>query len=484
MQKSSKQQPNEQVTLWGPQEGPQYQFLTTNEFEALYGGAKGGGKSDALLFGALRQVSNPNYKAIIFRRTFTRLKHLIDRSKKTFPRLAENPKWNEVDHRWTFPSGATIEFGHCQHEKDKDNYQGQEYHYMGFDQLEEFTESIYTFFIANVRSADPTIRLMVRSSANPGGVGHGWVKRRFIDGKIPGQRYVNVYEIPKPDGEVIRVEMTSIFIPARLWDNKILLSSNPNYLASLMQLDEKKRKALLDGNWDVFEGQFFDMWNRDIHVIQPLDPTVLKKYRKFMMMDYGYSAPSAVYWALKDFLGRVIVYRELYQQRLTYEQLGVKIKEMTPPEERSSIGYFVIPHDMFERSRESGVVALELMKKGMGDFKPPLLPMDNERIAGWGIMRDYLKPYLGPDGTYTANLLFTVNCIDAIRTIPELIHDEVRPEDVNTEGEDHAGDAIRGGLKTLKIRPTETSYASKREKDDTEKRFAKKMKYLKKIGKR
>lgn len=240
--------------LWKPHNGPQTEFLSRCEDVVLYGGAKGGGKSDALLSEALRQVENPNYKALILRRTFPQLQELLDRAKITYVKLGA--KYVAAEHRFVFGSGAYVEFGHCQAEMDKERYQGREFAFLGFDQLEQFLESQFVFIIAQNRTSDSALRCYVRATANPGSVGHMWVKRRFIDNKRPGQTYKETYQLP--DGR--KVTRTSCYIRATVYDNPTLLNANPTYVANLMSLPEVERRAYLDGDWNAFTTQcVFDL---------------------------------------------------------------------------------------------------------------------------------------------------------------------------------------------------------------------------------
>jgi hypothetical protein len=312
-----------------------------------------------------------------------------------------------------------------QHEDDKYSYQGHEFHFIGFDQLEQFTETQYLFMIAQIRSSSPSLRTYVRSTANPGGIGHGWVKRRFITGKEPRKIYYDEFG------------NTRQFIPATVFDNPTLLKGDPDYVNRLRALPYKERKALLEGNWDSFEGQFFDMWDPLIHVIEPFE--IPKSWKRLISIDYGYTSPSAVlFWAV-DNDDRMILYREIYEERLVYSQLANRILSILEPDE--IIAYAVAdpsiwgdrPHHVGETRGESGA---ETMQKILGQ-RVRLIKGDNRRVIGWNRMRERLKPYMGEDGKLTAGMLVFSTCKNFIRTVPELIHDSVNPEDLDTSGEDH-----------------------------------------------
>lgn len=223
-------------------------FLALPHREALYGGAAGGGKSDALLMAALQYVDVPGYAAILFRRTFPDLKRadgLIPRSKEWLSHTSA--AWNDNDHRWTFPSGATIEFAQLQHEDDKLKYQGAAYHFVGFDELTQFTETQFTYVAFSrsrrtVKQRTAGIPIRVRAASNPGGPGHDWVKARYGLYREEGEDKGTPMLCHRPgwDG--------GIFIPARLSDNPALDSGD--YTEALQELDLHTRRQLLEGDWD------------------------------------------------------------------------------------------------------------------------------------------------------------------------------------------------------------------------------------------
>jgi hypothetical protein len=414
---------------WVPHPGPQTEFLSLDCFEVLYGGAKGPGKTEALIFEAIRQIEHPRYRGIIFRRTFPRLQEIIDRSHRWYPRLGGT--YHSQERRWRFPSGATVAFGHVQHEGDKHDHQGHEFHFMGFDQLEEFTETQYLFLMAQIRATDPALKCYIRATANPGGIGHAWVKRRFLGGREPYRIYEDSFG------------NTRSFVPATVYDNPTLMQNDPHYVKRLENLPEKDRKALLEGNWDVFEGQFFDLWDSKVHVVQPFE--IPKGWRRFLSLDYGYSSPSSVgFWAL-DYDNRMIRYREIYQERLLYSELAEAILRALRPDEQ--IAYCVADPSIWDdRQHHWGTVhgesGAETMQKIFGE-RLRLIRGDNRRIIGWNRLRERLKLYPGPNGKATGGLSVFSTCHHFIRTIPELIHDELHPEDLDTTGEDHAADDTR-----------------------------------------
>lgn len=418
-----------QPILWKPQEGKQESFTRRFEDVVLFGGAKGGGKSDVLLFEGLRQIHHPRYKALILRRTFPQLQELIDRAQAIFPTLGA--KWQGDTHRFVFPSGAIYKFGHCQHEEDKQNYNGHEYQYIAFDQLEQFTETQFSYICAQNRTSAPDLRCYIRASANPGGIGHNWVKRVFIDGKDDSKTYTQVFSLPGGGS----VSKTFCFIKSTIYDNKILLKNNPQYLSTLMGLPEKMRKAFLEGDWDVFEGQFFAEWDNAIHVVKPF--AIPEDWRKYRSIDWGFAKPLCCHWWAVAPDGRCFCYREYYVTRVSPSQAAQTIKKITDLAGERIYATFVDP-SMSGVLPEDGKSLIERFQEEFGKHEI-IVPADNDRVSGWSLFRDMLA--LQSNGLPRAQWFET--CKNAISTIPSLIHDETNPEDVDTDGEDHAADCDR-----------------------------------------
>jgi hypothetical protein len=236
----------ERPVAYKPHAGPQTEFHTRDEDIVLFGGAKFPGKTHALIFEATRQIEKPQYKAKIIRRTFTQLQEIMDRASLYYPSIGG--KWEGEERRWRFSSGATIGFGHCKDEISKENYQGQECAFFGFDQLEQFSASMFRFIAAQNRTADPDVQCYIRATANPGGVGHWWIKRKFIDGKKPFQKYIESFGFHNGK-ELLR---SFCYVPATIFDNPTGLEANPQYLANLKSLPETEKQAYLHGNWNAF----------------------------------------------------------------------------------------------------------------------------------------------------------------------------------------------------------------------------------------
>ena len=252
--------------------------MARGEYEALYGGAAGGGKSEALVQEALRQVEIPHYKGLILRKTYPQLGELIDKSLNYYPRAFPRAKYNDSKHCWTFPSGAKVVFGAMQYTKDRTKYQGQAYDFVAFDELTHFTWDEYSYLFSRNRPNGPGTRCYIRATANPGGVGHGWVKERFITAAKPMSTLWENVKVRFPDGHEEKKNRSRIFVPSSVFDNQELLRNDPDYISRLAMMAEAERNALLYGDWDSFSGQVFTEWRNDsdhygdrinTHVIDP-----------------------------------------------------------------------------------------------------------------------------------------------------------------------------------------------------------------------
>ena len=263
--------------IWKPQPR-QKLFMSRFENEALYGGAAGGGKSDCAIAEALRQVNIPHYRGLILRKTYPQLSEIVDRSREIYLPSFPDAKYNDQKHCWTFPSGAKIYFGAMQHTKDRTNYQGKRYDFIDFDELTHFTWDEYSYLFSRNRPNGSGTRCYIRAQANPGGIGHGWVKERFISPAPPMTTMWDNVRIIFPDGKSEVRRRSRIFIPSSVFDNKILMQNDPEYITRLASLPENERKALLYGDWDTFSGQVFTGWRnnpdgyitrKNTHVIKP-----------------------------------------------------------------------------------------------------------------------------------------------------------------------------------------------------------------------
>lgn len=239
-----------EVLLWEPSD-KQALFLESPDDEVLYGGAAGGGKSDALLIDALGlqqdATANRKYQAILFRRTFPDLKDLIDRAKELYPEIVPGAKYDKSAHVWTFPSGARVELGHMQYDSDRFKYRGRAFQYIGWDELTLFpTDVPYRYMLSRLRTVDPTLRCYIRATTNPDGPGFKWVKDYW---RIETEGTATRFKVEVRDDETDEVfYRTRAFIPARLADNPHLRDSG--YRQTLLSMSKEEQDALLRGRWE------------------------------------------------------------------------------------------------------------------------------------------------------------------------------------------------------------------------------------------
>ena len=447
--------------IWKPQ-AKQLEFMKRKEYECLYGGAAGGGKSDALLIEALRQVEIPNYRAIIFRRTYPQLEALISRSLELYPKAFPKAKYNSSEKRWLFESGAKIFFGYMQHEQDKYNYQGKPYDFIAFDELTHFTYSQYMYLMSRNRPTGPNTRVYIRATANPGGIGHAWVKERFITPAPPLTPIETTYNIQTPDKKIIQIKKERVFVPATVFDNKALLENDPEYLATLSSLPEAEKNALLLGSWDGFDGQVFSEWQNDSahyedgkwsHVIEPFE--IPYNWKILRVFDFGYSRPFAVLWLAFNEEGKCYVIKEYYGFNGTANQ-GIRLEpsaiaqnireiEYTSPELKGRDISGVADPSIWDKSRGESIARVMEKHPYYIHFKPG----KNDRLSG--LMQFHYRMHFDENGECLFQVFNT--CKQTIRTLPALVYDEKKVEDINTEGEDHIYDAIRYGLMEYTVAP-------------------------------
>ncbi len=411
-------------------------FLDAGEDEVLFGGAAGGGKSygqvvDAMLFA----LKYPGSKQLILRRTFAELdKSLIRTARELYP--ADIFKFNASAHFGKFINGSIIDFGYCAGESDVYQYQSAEYDVIRFDELTHFTEMQYIYLLSRVRGTNGYPK-QIKSSTNPGGVGHSWVKERFVDAAPPGESFIG------KDG------MTRIFIPSFLEDNSFLSKGDPRYTGRLDALPERERRALLYGEWDIFDGQYFNEFSRERHVIEPFP--IPKEWRKYITLDYGLDR-LAVLWIAISPEGVSYVYREYCRSNLTISEAASAILESTP--EGEDIYATLAPPDLWNRTQVTGKSKASIF----ADSGVLFTKTSNDRECGWLAIKELLRE--GEDGP---KIKFFRNCTEIIRCLPALVIDRLKPTDCANEPHEitHAPDALRG-FAIYHTRPSEPVAQTKR----------------------
>ncbi|MGM9608252.1 MAG: phage terminase large subunit [Oscillospiraceae bacterium] len=392
----------------------QVEFLKARARFVAYGGARGGGKSWSIRQKAkLLALYYGGIRILILRRTFPELRenHILPLKKE----LGKLATWREGEKAFSFANGSRVVFGHCAGEHDVDQYQGQEYDIIFIDEATHFTEYQFSVLTACLRGANRFPKRMYLT-CNPGGVGHMWVKRLFIDRAFRAEEDPEDY----------------LFIQARASDNPALVENDPGYLKMLNNLPEGLREAWRDGRWDVFAGQYFPEFRMETHVVPPRAlPARWPRYRVF---DYGLDM-LACFWAAIDHTGRIWVYRELCRSGLIVSDAAAAIRAMTPEGER--IRCTIAPPDMWSTQKDSGRTMAELFAQS----GVPLVKASNQRIQGWMAMKEFLKP---TDGELPG-LVVTSDCKQFIRDVSAVQHDEKEPADVAKEPHEytHTTDAIR-----------------------------------------
>ena len=398
----------------------QEKFIRAKQTEVLFGGAAGGGKSygqiiDAFLFA----LKYPGSKQLILRRTFAELdKSIIREVLGLYPRSVFS--FNSSAHTGKFRNGSVVDFGYCATENDVYQYQSAQYDVIRFDELTHFTEAQYVYLISRVRGANDFPK-QIKSSTNPGGVGHSWVKERFVDPAPPNTQFTG-----KEDG------IERIFIPSYLRDNKPLMDSDPNYKARLEALPERERKALLYGDWDIFEGQYFEEWDPAIHICTPFEiPAEWRRYRAF---DYGLDRLACI-WVAVDSMKNCYVYKELCKSNLPISVAASEIISYTDKDE--NIYATLAPPDLWGRGQESGKRKSDIFyESGL-----TLTQSSNNREAGWLSIKELLK--CNSNGESRLKIFST--CRELIKCLPALVIDPRHPTDCMTEPHEitHAPDALR-----------------------------------------
>ncbi len=434
--------------LWAPQEGPQTRFVEAEEFEVVYGGARGGGKTDAALgdFAFHARKYGAGAQGLMVRRTRRALEPTLVRARQIYG--PEGAIWSESRSCFEWPSGARLYFRHLDNDADANLYQGHAYSRVYVEELTQFPSPVPVNKLkATLRSATGA-PCGFRATCNPGGAGHAWVKARYID-PGPGERVVETFTNPF-DGATL--EMARLFIPARLPDNPALLNQDPYYVARLaMSGSETLVRAWLEGDWNAVEGAFFDKW-RPRNVVKPFP--IPRHWTRIRSFDWGYAAPFSVgWWAVAsetridgaDLIprGALVRYREWYGQdpqtgqglRLVTELVaqGILEREADDPKPMGVADPSIFAHmdgsSISERFRRKGV-----------DFKPG----DNTRIGRLGAFTgwDQMRARIAGDEDGPGLVVFDT-CRHFIRTVPSLQHDPMRMEDLDTRAEDHIADETR-----------------------------------------
>ena len=406
--------------IFRPNDGPQTDFLAAPEIDVLYGGAAGGGKSYAMLVDPLRYAHRAAHRALILRRSMPELRELIDKSRELYPQAFHGCKFREVEKLWNFPSGAKVEFGFLERDADVYRYQGQAYSWIGFDEITHLpTEFAWNYLASRLRTTDSEITPYLRCTANPGGVGAHWVKKRYISPSPPNESFEGKDGLPRK------------FIRARLDDNPYL-SHDGRYEQMLKALPDVQRRQLLDGNWEITEGAAFTEFDSEIHVVIPFDIPI--GWERIKGIDYGYASESACIWGAVDPTdGTLIIYRELYRKNLTGVDLAQVITNMEVQDPYSVQG--VLDTAAWARTGTTGPTVGETLQRAGHKLRRA----DKNRIQGKIQIHEYLR--VQQSGRPRIQIFNT--CPNLIRELIGIPLDKSNPEDVDTHAPDHAYDALR-----------------------------------------
>jgi len=392
------------------------------------------------------------YKALIARRTYPQLSELIERAHRYYPKLGY--KWEGQHKQYRSPEGGLIKFVSFQFPPDVENIVGHEYQFIGIDQVEQFTQDMVEVIETCARSSMAGVPARIRYTSNPGSVGHAWFKERFVDKCRPvpygKPLYIPKYDItyqPVLPGKIFTDKngLTNLYIPARVFDNPSLMLNDPKYVQRLLALRPKLRAAHLFGDYDTFVGQFFDMWNRDLHVVRPFEIPADAIVNWFGGYDWGYSAPSCYLQCAVMPNDDIFITREYYEagKGIPHQAERIKkIEEGRKPKLRIADpqiwGRFVNPNlDRPDKEYPTDDTIQNLFQ--INDLV--FAKANNNRINGWNALRELLE-HRGNGRAYP-RLRYFENCENCIRTIPYQTFDSTDVEDMDTNGEDHATDVSR-----------------------------------------
>lgn len=415
--------------VWEPQGGPQEAAVQCEAYDLLFGGARGGGKTDyivgdwAIHWNKYRELA----RGVVIRKTFPQLQEIMSRAQQIYPRLGA--EYKAAEKKWVFPGGGELYFRHFENDSSFEDMQGWNLSRIYVDELGQFTSPTPLDKLkASLRSRGG-VKVGFRGTANPGGPGHHWIKARYIDPAPSG--YIH---LPINGGD-------RIYIPSKVTDNKILLDSDPGYVDRLKDIGSPELvRAWLDGDWSVIQGAYFPEFSYDKHVVRP--EVLPKEWLRFRAMDWGSSAPFGVLWiAVADGThgfypkNSLVVYREWYGGvdgkgwKLPISEVARGILGM---ELKGETRYGVIDPAAFKE--EGGPSIAEQLAKYGAVFRRA----DNSRLSGWQELRNRL---VGVDGKPTLYIFDT--CANLIRTLPAMQHDIRKPEDADSTGDDHLVDTLR-----------------------------------------
>ena len=435
----------EQNVIFKPNVGPQTEFLAAGEREVLYGGSAGGGKSFAMLADPLRYMGHPAFSGLLLRHTTEELRELIFKSQELYPKVWKGIKWSERKMQWVAPSGARLWMSYLDRDNDVMRYQGLAFSWIGFDELTQWSSPFaWNYMRSRLRSTASDLPIFMRATTNPGGIGHQWVKKMFIDPAPFGETFDatdietgEVLKYPSGHTKAGKSLFKRRFIPARLSDNPYL-SESGDYEAMLLSLPEHQRKQLLEGDWDIKEGAAFSEFDRKIHVVKPF--AIPNNWVKFRACDYGYGSYSGVLWFAVSPSEQLVVYRELYVSKVLATDLADMILEVEAGD--GNIRYGVLDSSLWHNRGDTGPSLAEQMFMKGCRWRPSDRSKGS-RVSGKNEIHRRLQV---DEFTEQPRIVFFSTCTETISQLPAIPLDKRNPEDVDTNAEDHLYDALRYGI--------------------------------------
>ena len=399
-----------------------------------------------MLADPLRYITHPQFSGLLLRKTTEELRELVWKSQEMYPKIIPGIQWSERKMTWTTPQGGKLWFSYLDRDEDVLRYQGLSFSWIGLDELTHWaTPFAWNYLRSRLRSVASDLPIYMRASTNPGGIGHTWVKKAFIDPAPYGEAFDATdmetgERMTFPQGH--RFEGQPLFqrrfIPATLKDNPALYDSG-EYEANLLSLPEHKRKQLLEGSWDVAEGAAFPEFDRATHVIEPFD--IPSNWTKFRACDYGYGSYTSVLWLALAPSGQIVVYRELYVSKVLAEDLADTVLNLE--REDGTISYGILDSSCWHNRGDIGASIAERMIS-RGCRWRPADRSKGSRVAGKNEVHRRLQV---DEFTEEPRMVIFNNCTSLIAHLPSIPLDKKNPEDVDTKYEhDHDYDALRYGL--------------------------------------
>lgn len=428
-------------TVFKPHPGPQTDFLSSPEREVLYGGAKGGGKSYALLVDPLRYVEWRTSRALIIRRSTPDLRDMVAKAQYIYNKAYPTAKWSANQNMFTFPSGARIEFTFCENLSDVPRFHGINMTYCGLDEAAShpYLPELLNYIRSNIRSVDPiNVPPMLRMTANPGEVSSDYLRREFVERSPPNKTFwdhVKIFDNRTKEHRIVNISKK--YIPATIFDNPSLLQDD-SYLATLASLPETKRKQWLEGDWFVSEMSAFPEFDKNLHVVAPFE--IGRDWKRIKGQDWGFSSDGAVYWGAVSPQGQLVIYREFVFRKKDAMQVAHEGRAMEIGEGRS---YGIIDASAFQQRGTLGQSIGEIMNMAWPSWVPSSrarMANNSSRAHRKNLVHTHLA--LNPMTGLPRMVIFP-QCRRLIEALAGIPVDKNNPEVVDTDSPlDHYFDAL------------------------------------------